>query len=88
MEDHVLRSCWHLSDYRYRDGHQYVGKADGEERIRQRWSTYAANGHGCNALAYGTPFITPENKLSEKASGEDLRLSTDAFVTIVEGLRS
>ncbi|WFP16170.1 GIY-YIG nuclease family protein [Citricoccus muralis] len=31
-----------------RDGRQYVGKADGAESIRQRWSTYAANGHGGN----------------------------------------
>lgn len=32
-----------------RDGRQYVGKADGAESIRQRWSAYAANGHGGNA---------------------------------------
>lgn len=31
-----------------RDGRQYVGKADGAESIRQRWSVYAANGHGGN----------------------------------------
>ncbi|AYF99145.1 GIY-YIG nuclease family protein [Protaetiibacter intestinalis] len=31
-----------------RDGRQYVGKADGQESIRQRWSAYAANGHGGN----------------------------------------
>lgn len=31
------------------DGRQYVGKADGVESIRQRWSAYAANGHGGNA---------------------------------------
>lgn len=31
-----------------RDGRQYVGKADGAENIRQRWSAYAANGHGGN----------------------------------------
>lgn len=30
------------------DGRQYVGKADGAESIRQRWSAYAANGHGGN----------------------------------------
>jgi hypothetical protein len=30
------------------DGRQYVGKADGPESIRQRWSVYAANGHGGN----------------------------------------
>lgn len=30
------------------DGRQYVGKADGVESIRQRWSVYAANGHGDN----------------------------------------
>lgn len=31
-----------------RDGRHYVGKADGAENIRQRWSTYASNGHGGN----------------------------------------
>ena len=30
------------------DGRQYVGKADGAESIRQRWSQYAVNGHGGN----------------------------------------
>jgi hypothetical protein len=31
-----------------RDGRQYVGKADGAESIRQRWSAYATDGHGGN----------------------------------------
>ncbi|GAA4893881.1 GIY-YIG catalytic domain-containing protein [Stackebrandtia albiflava] len=31
-----------------RDGRQYVGKADGAESIRQRWSAYTSNGHGGN----------------------------------------
>jgi hypothetical protein len=31
-----------------RSGRQYVGKADGVESIRQRWSAYATNGHGGN----------------------------------------
>lgn len=31
-----------------RNGCQYVGKADGSESIRQRWSAYAASGHGGN----------------------------------------
>jgi hypothetical protein len=31
-----------------RDGRHYVGKADGEENIRRRWSAYATNGHGGN----------------------------------------
>ena len=31
-----------------RDGRHYVGKADGEESIRQRWASYATNGHGGN----------------------------------------
>lgn len=29
-------------------GRQYVGKADGSERILGRWTAYAANGHGGN----------------------------------------
>lgn len=36
-----------------RDARQYVGKADGAERIRQRWSTYATNGHGGNVELRG-----------------------------------
>lgn len=36
-----------------RDGRQYVGKADGAESIRQRWSAYAANGHGGNVELRG-----------------------------------
>lgn len=31
-----------------RDGRHYVGKADGNENILQRWAAYAANGHGGN----------------------------------------
>jgi hypothetical protein len=31
-----------------RDGRHYVGKANGAESIRQRWSAYAVNGHGNN----------------------------------------
>lgn len=31
-----------------KDGRQYVGKADGADTISQRWSAYAANGHGNN----------------------------------------
>lgn len=30
------------------DGRHYVGKADGVENIRQRWGSYASNGHGGN----------------------------------------
>jgi hypothetical protein len=36
-----------------RDGRHYVGKADGEENIRQRWSSYATNGHGGNVELRG-----------------------------------
>lgn len=36
-----------------RDGRQYVGKADGAESIRQRWSAYAVNGHGGNVELRG-----------------------------------
>lgn len=31
-----------------KDGRQYVGKADGADSLRGRWSAYAANGHGSN----------------------------------------
>jgi hypothetical protein len=30
------------------DGRHYVGKADGQENLLQRWAAYAANGHGGN----------------------------------------
>ncbi len=40
------------------DGRQYVGKADGTENIRQRWSDYAANGHGGNVELRG---VNPAN---------------------------
>jgi len=36
-----------------RDGRHYVGKADGVDNIRQRWSAYAANGHGGNVELRG-----------------------------------
>jgi len=35
------------------DGRHYVGKADGEESIRQRWHAYATNGHGGNVELRG-----------------------------------
>lgn len=41
-----------------RDGRQYVGKADGAESIRQRWSSYAANGHGGNVELRGMDSAT------------------------------
>lgn len=31
------------------DGRHYVGKADGQETLLQRWTAYATNGHGGNA---------------------------------------
>lgn len=36
-----------------RDGRHYVGKADGAESIRQRWTAYATNGHGGNVELRG-----------------------------------
>lgn len=36
-----------------RDGRHYVGKADGEESVRQRWHAYATNGHGGNVALRG-----------------------------------
>lgn len=35
------------------DGRHYVGKADGEESIRQRWHAYATNRHGGNVELKG-----------------------------------
>lgn len=36
-----------------RDGRHYVGKADGADNLLQRWSAYAANGHGGNVELRG-----------------------------------
>ncbi|WP_207457692.1 GIY-YIG nuclease family protein [Desertivibrio insolitus] len=36
-----------------RDGRHYVGKADGEDSVRQRWNAYATNGHGGNVELRG-----------------------------------
>lgn len=41
-----VRGIYLITDTR--DGRHYVGKADGSENIRQRWATYAADGHGGN----------------------------------------
>lgn len=35
------------------EGRHYVGKADGPESIRQRWSAYSADGHGGNVELRG-----------------------------------
>ncbi|MDT0116501.1 GIY-YIG nuclease family protein [Microbacterium sp. PRF11] len=35
------------------NGRHYVGKADGQDSIRQRWSAYATNGHGGNVELRG-----------------------------------
>jgi hypothetical protein len=41
-----VRGIYLITDTR--DGRHYVGKADGAENIYQRWTAYAANGHGGN----------------------------------------
>lgn len=41
-----------------RDGRQYVGKADGAESVLQRWTAYAANGHGGNVELKGRDPMT------------------------------
>lgn len=46
-----VRGIYLITDTR--DGRHYVGKADGLENIRQRWSAYAANGHGGNVELRG-----------------------------------
>ncbi|WP_407670561.1 GIY-YIG nuclease family protein [Paraburkholderia dioscoreae] len=45
------------------NGKLYVGKADGESGIWQRWSTYVSNGHGNNvALVKELGSASPERK--------------------------
>jgi hypothetical protein len=45
------------------NGKLYVGKADGEQGIWQRWSSYVANGHGNNvALAKELGLAGPERR--------------------------
>lgn len=46
-----VRGVYLITDTR--GGRQYVGKADGAESIRQRWSAYATNGHGGNVELRG-----------------------------------
>jgi hypothetical protein len=59
-----------------RDGRQYVGKADGAESIRQRWSAYAANGHGGNVKMRGMDPATPRQVIDETENHFKLALDT------------
>ena len=52
------------------NGKQYVGKADGAERILQRWKSYARDGHGGN-------LALRELALSSVGSGEGAGVKTD-----------
>jgi len=51
------------------NGKQYVGKADGVERILQRWKAYAHDGHGGNAAL--------RELARASASGEGAKGTTD-----------
>ncbi|WP_432245734.1 GIY-YIG nuclease family protein [Arthrobacter sp. G.S.26] len=51
------------------NGKQYVGKADGAERILGRWTTYARDGHGGNIALRELALIS--------APGETTRTKTD-----------
>lgn len=51
------------------NGKQYVGKADGAERILGRWATYARDGHGGN--------IALRELAHASARGEETRTKTD-----------
>ena len=46
-----VRGIYLITDAR--NGRHYVGKADGLENVCQRWSEYAANGHGGNVELRG-----------------------------------
>ena len=43
------------------DGRQYVGKADGNDTLLQRWTAYAANGHGGNVELKKRERPTPDS---------------------------
>lgn len=47
------------------NGRQYVGKADGSERILGRWTTYARDGHGGN--------VALRELVRDSASGEVMK---------------
>jgi len=52
------------------NGKQYVGKADGAERILQRWTSYARDGHGGNLALRELAFASV-------GTGEGGRVKTD-----------
>ncbi|WP_253879275.1 GIY-YIG nuclease family protein [Mycobacterium colombiense] len=52
------------------NGKQYVGKADGAERILQRWMSYARDGHGGNLALRELAFTSV-------GSCEGVRVKTD-----------
>lgn len=51
------------------NGRQYVGKADGAERILGRWTSYARDGHGGNVALRELAF--------ESTRGDNARVKTD-----------
>ena len=56
-----------------RDGRQYVGKADGVESIRQRWSAYATNGHGGNVELRNVDPTTSHSGITSASPTNDSR---------------
>lgn len=53
------------------NGKQYVGKADGAERILGRWLTYARDGHGGNVALRELAFQSTEGRDKTAASKTD-----------------
>ncbi|WP_036318646.1 GIY-YIG nuclease family protein [Microbacterium sp. B24] len=73
------------------DGRQYVGKADGADSIRQRWSAYATNGHGGNVELRN---LQPSNfrfsllRVFDRASPtRDINAAESHFKTALDSIR-
>ncbi|MEO7588517.1 MAG: hypothetical protein ABIS84_10885, partial [Arachnia sp.] len=55
------------------NGKQYVGKADGAERILGRWTVYARDGHGGNVALRELAFASTGDGLTTRVSTEHAR---------------
>lgn len=55
------------------NGKQYVGKADGAERILGRWTTYARDGHGGNVALRELAFASTGDGLTTRVATEHAR---------------
>lgn len=55
------------------NGKQYVGKADGAERILGRWTSYARDGHGGNVALRELAFTSTDGQASSRVATDHAR---------------